>query len=204
MAGSSLSAGSFGASWAGGSGFWWTGWGAQCWGKSSKPSSDAGGGESAGFALSFPWEAEVVDEVSGEAELGVGGEGGRSSCSGVRSAGVVQPRVFLRNSEGVFDVEAAQVAPPAGVEVEAGSGGPQPQGLLGRAGGFGQVFHLDPDQGAGHDGRDVVLGPVSPAAESWVQPVPGRDHDGAVAEVGSGRLDVGGGPGVGIGLARAA
>jgi len=37
MAGSSLSAGSFGASWAGGSGFWWTGWGAQCWGKSSKP-----------------------------------------------------------------------------------------------------------------------------------------------------------------------
>ena len=74
MAGSSLSAGSFGASWAGGSGFWWTGWGAQCWGKSSKLSSDAGGGESAGFALSFPWEAEVVDEVSGEAELGVGGE----------------------------------------------------------------------------------------------------------------------------------
>jgi len=99
----------------------------------------------------------------------------------------------------VFDVEAAQVAPPAGVEVEAGSGGPQPQGLLGRAGGFGQVFDLDPDQGAGHDGRDVVLGPVSPAAESWVQPVPGRDLDGAVAEVGSGRLDVGGGPGVGIG-----
>src|ERR1035441_9587953 len=74
MAGSSLSAGSFGASWAGGSGFWWTGWGGQWWGKSSKPSSDAGGGESAGFALSFPWEAEVVDEVSGEAELGVGGE----------------------------------------------------------------------------------------------------------------------------------
>jgi len=29
---------------------------------------------SAGFALSFPWEAEVVDEVSGEVELGVGGE----------------------------------------------------------------------------------------------------------------------------------
>ena len=61
MAGSSLPAGSFGASLAGGSGFWWTGRGAQCWGKSSKPSPDAGGGEPAGFASPFPGQAEVVD-----------------------------------------------------------------------------------------------------------------------------------------------
>jgi|ERR1035437_6040534 hypothetical protein len=116
MAGSSLSAGSFGASWAGGSGFWWTGWGAQCWGKSSKSSSDAGGGESAGFALSFPWEAEVVDEVSGEAEWGVGGDDQPGPAVGL--VGGLQRRCgpaegALDEAEGVLDVEAAQVGTPA-------------------------------------------------------------------------------------------
>src|SRR5665647_2968421 len=45
-------------------------------------------------------------------------------------------------------------------------------------------------------------GPVATAAEFGVQAVPSADLDGAVAGIGGGLLDVGGGPGVGVGEAE--
>src|SRR5450759_5389019 len=164
MAGSSLSAGSFGASWAGGSGFWWTGWGAQCWAESAKPSPDAGGGESAGFVSSFPWEAEVVNEVACEAELGVGGEDEPGPAVGLfavaqRWGGPAQG--VLEEPEGVLDVEAAQVSPPTDVEVEGGSRGHEQQRLIGPAGGFGQVLDVD-----------LITVPATIGSSSWSSQCP--------------------------------
>src|ERR1019366_2459739 len=201
MAGSSLSAGSFWGVLGRGFGILEDWLGAQCWLKSAKPSPDEGGGESAGFVSSFPWEAEVVNEVACEAELGVGGEDEPGPAVGL--FGVAQrwggpAQGVLEEPEGVLDVEAAQVSPPTDVEVEGGSRGPEPQRLLGPAGGFGQGLDVDPDHGAGHDRQFVVVVPVSAVAEFGVQTVPGADLDGAVADIGGGRLDVGGGPGVGV------
>ena len=58
--------------WAPGSGFVGfrrTGWCAQGWAESSKPSADARGGEFGGVAGSFPGQAVVVDEPAGQAGL---------------------------------------------------------------------------------------------------------------------------------------
>jgi hypothetical protein len=110
VASSSLGAGAFGASGTGCLRFWWTGWGAQCWLKSAKSPSDAGGGEPAGFALSFPGQAQVVDEAAGQAQLGVGGDDEPGPPVGLfggaqRWRGPTQG--VLDEPEGVLDVEAA-------------------------------------------------------------------------------------------------
>src|SRR5680860_631573 len=92
-----------------------------------------------------------------------------------------------------------QIRPEAHVEVgDAGSGPPQPQGLLGPGGGLGEVFDLDPDDGAPDDGRDLVVGPATTASELGVQAMPGLHGHGAVATVLDGELVVGGGPAVGL------
>src|SRR5664280_2544127 len=110
MAGALLSSGSFGASGAGAQAFWWTGWGAQGWGKSTKSSPDAGRGEPAGFALSFPGQAEVLDDGSGQAQLGVGGDDERGPAVGLLGGthrGCGPAEGVLDEPEGVFDVEPA-------------------------------------------------------------------------------------------------
>ena len=64
----------------------------------------------------------------------------------------------------MFDIEAAEVGAPAQVEVGGvGTGPPQPECFLGSAGGFGEVFDLDADDGPGHDWWCVVIGPMAPA-----------------------------------------
>jgi hypothetical protein len=42
-----------------------------------------------GFEAALPRKAEVFDQPSGEAKLGVGGSYDRSACSGVQSDGMV-------------------------------------------------------------------------------------------------------------------
>lgn len=77
----------------------------------------------------------------------------RSPWSGVRMRGRVQPRVCLRNSEGVLQVEAAQEGSPQPVHIkvgELGSGVPQPY-RFGVAI-AGEPVHLELDDAAFDDG----------------------------------------------------
>ena len=72
----------------------------------------------AGFAPSFPGQAYVLDDGSGQSELGVGG--GDEPGPAVGLCGCAQSwggpaQGVLDEPEGVLDVETAQVAGPAGV-----------------------------------------------------------------------------------------
>src|SRR5664280_755768 len=71
VAGSGWSLGVFWAPGSGSVGFRRTGWCAQGWAESLKPSADARGCEFGGVAGSFPGQALVVDESAGQAQLGV-------------------------------------------------------------------------------------------------------------------------------------
>ena len=66
VAGSGAGCGALGPSGAGLVGFRWTGGGAEVCGKSSKPSSGAGGGELVGFAGFLPGQPVIGDESAGE------------------------------------------------------------------------------------------------------------------------------------------
>jgi len=110
VAGAWPGAAAFGASGAGSAGFWWTGWGAQCGGGAPKPSSDAGGGEPAGFEPAFPGQSLVFDQAAGQAQLGVGGEddpGPEVGLFGGAQTWCGPAQGVLEEPEGVFDVEAA-------------------------------------------------------------------------------------------------
>lgn len=126
-----------------------------------------------GFAGSFPGEFVVGDEVSGEPELGVGGCDGPGPPVGLfggADRGGDPAEGVLREPEGVLDVEAVQVG--AGTKVEVGlpgSGPPEPQGLFGSAGGFGEEFDVDADDGALDDGERLMVGPVAAAVEAGVE-----------------------------------
>mgnify|MGYP001826870116 CR=1 FL=1 len=199
MALSGAGAGAFGASGACSGGFWWVGGCAEVCAKSSKPSADADGGQSVGCEWSFPWEAEVLDEAAGEAELGEHGDDEGSPAVGLfwgaeRWCGPAEG--VLGEAEGVLDVEPAEVGAPASVEVGfVVSGPPQPQRFGGPGGGFGEVFDLDADNAAGHDRCHGVGGPVATPVEFGVEAVPGGHGDGAVAGVVVGERDGRFGPG---------
>jgi hypothetical protein len=77
--------------------------------KSAKSPSDAAGGESAGFSLSFPGQAQVVDEAAGQVQLGVRGDDEPGPPDRLVRGWItlVWSKVFLMTSEGVLDVEAA-------------------------------------------------------------------------------------------------
>ena len=128
-----------------------------------------------GFAGSFPGEFVVGDEVSGEPELGVGGCDGPGPPVGLfggADRGGDPAQSVLREPEGVLDVEAVQVGAGTKVEVgSSGSGPPEPQGLFGSAGRFGEVFDVDADDGVGcpEDGERLMVGPVAAAVEAGVE-----------------------------------
>ncbi len=46
------------------------------------------------------------------------------------------------------------------------------------------MFDVDTDDGALNDRGDVVAGPVTATAQSWVEPVPCLNGDGAIARIG--------------------
>ena len=73
---------------------------------------------------------------------------------------------------------------PADVEVwGVGPGPSQPAGSFGAGDESWEVFHVDADDGVGHDWWSRVLFPVAAAAEPWVQLCPGGNGDRAVAGV---------------------
>src|ERR1035437_1075266 len=149
VTGSGWSSGVFWAPGSGSVGFRRTGWCAQGWAESLKPSADARGCELGGVAESFPGQALVVDEPAGQAQLGVGGDDQPGPAVGLvgglqRWCGPAEGA--FDEAEGVLDVEAAQVGTPAEVEVGfARSGPPQPQRLAWAGGGAGGRVHA-----AGH------------------------------------------------------
>ena len=87
----------------------------------------------------------------------------------------------------MFDVEAVQVGAGTKVEVgSSGSGPPEPQGLFGSAGRFGEEFDLDADDGALDDGERFVVGPVAAAVEAGGGLLPSAAGGGAGEEGGGG------------------
>ena len=99
--------------------------------QSAKPSSDPDRGQFVGVGSSFPWQAEVVDEASGEAELGVGANDQPGPSVGLfgcadRWCGPAQGS--FGESVGVLYVESSEVGPPTAIEVGfTGTGPPQPE-----------------------------------------------------------------------------
>ena len=83
---------------------------------SSKPPSDSRWSELLRVASRLPWQAKVLDELTGETELGVGGD--YDPCPSVGLFWRLQrwrcpsQRPFCE-PEGVLDVEPAEVGPPA-------------------------------------------------------------------------------------------
>jgi hypothetical protein len=91
-----------------------------------KPSADACRGEAVGCCRLFPEFAQVSDEATGQAELGVGGDD--QSGPAVRSLrgadrGAGPSKGLLEQPEGVLEVESAQVRLPEPVDVGGGGAG---------------------------------------------------------------------------------
>src|ERR1019366_5208355 len=141
VAGSGWSSGVLWAPGSGAVGFRRTGWCAQGWVGSLKPSADGGGAELGGDRGSFPGEGLLVEGFAGQAEWGVGGDDQPGPAVGLvgglqRWCGPAEGA--FDEAEGVLDVEAAQVGTPAWVEVGfARSGPPQPQRLQRAGAGLG-------------------------------------------------------------------
>ncbi len=106
----------------------------------------------------------------------------------------------LAKPQGVLAVEAADVGPPAGVQVGVGCAGvPQPQGLDRPRVVLGQVLHLHADDRAAHDRqRPGMVPPAAAVSQPGVQAPPRRDLDVAVLVVVDAQPVVGVTPGGGV------
>ena len=88
--------------------------------QSPKSSAHSQRGQLLRVGSAFPGEPEIVDELAGEPELCVGGDHQPGPAVGLfrgadRRRGPAQRP--LHESEGVFDVEPAEVGPPAQIEI---------------------------------------------------------------------------------------
>src|SRR5205807_2609749 len=120
--------------------------------------------ESAGCGGFLPGVSQVVDEVSGQAELGVRGDdqpGPAVGGLGGSELGAGPAQGLLPETEGVLKIESSEVAAPPAIHVLRGGSdrrGPQPY-RLGVAV-AGQVVDLQPDDGALDDRQRVAFGEV--------------------------------------------
>jgi hypothetical protein len=74
ITGSGRSSGSLWAPWPRRGRFRWTGWRADRCTKSSKPPSNSHRGQLLRVRSAFPWQSEVIHELTAKTELGVGGD----------------------------------------------------------------------------------------------------------------------------------
>src|SRR5207247_6516698 len=101
----------FGSARAGPAGFWRAGRTGGCVVDAGKPAADPAWGQPARLDRFLPWAAQVVSEVSGQTELGVGGQDQPGPPVGLvrmTQPGSGPAQGLLEESEGVFQVEAAQ------------------------------------------------------------------------------------------------
>src|ERR1035437_5490615 len=180
-------------------GFRWMGGCADGCTQSPKPPSDSCRGQFLWVTSLFPGQTEVVDESASKTELCVGGEDEPSPTIGLLGHAQRRcrpPERPLHEPEGVFDIEPAEVGPPAQVEIGFSfSGPPPPQRLLDAPCRLGQVLDLDSDDTTGDDRRLVTVPPASPTVQLRMQAVPGAHLHVPVSAGGGGGGAGGGGRG---------
>ena len=199
---------------AGPGGFRQAGRGAQLVAQMTKCAADpAGRQRPPGPGSPFPGAAQVGGQVAGEPQLDVSGDqqpGPADSLLRVPDPGGGPPELGLQQLEGVLHVEAAQVGPPAHVQVRClRPGMPQPHRAV-RAAAVRQPLDADLDDGALDDRKPGVQlfvqpGEVARPLHLLVHAVPGPDlHPAVTAGAGHDQLLVAGRAGAPVRRARSA